>query len=277
MLRRLIVVIALVHTWASVGAAQLPRPAPRAGYLLHDERTLGPFTVQRWVSSTEPNVSPAGMCDCITVVYAGDRLVLTLGDGDGLSAISVGDPSGRDLNRDGLPDLVVSEWSGGAHCCFTTTVYSVGSEVRTILSLSSGNCGAGEFRDLDGDGTWEFLTCDDQWAYAYCSFAESPFPIVVMTYDPTRREYVPATPRFATYLRGDTNAILEEARRELTPGKPPDLDRCTVLGPALALIYEGRLDAGVAFIRELYRRPDREAFEQETLHRVRSSPLWVEQ
>ena len=53
--------------------------------------------------------------------------------------------------------------------------------------LVSTGCGPGEFRDLDGNGTMEFITCDDRWGYAYCSFAESPFPSVVFVVRPDAR------------------------------------------------------------------------------------------
>jgi hypothetical protein len=58
-----------------------------------------------------------------------------------------------------------------------------------LLSIDTGNCGPGEFRDLDGNGTIEFITCDDRWGCAHCSFAESPFPSVVFAYDAARGEY----------------------------------------------------------------------------------------
>ena len=45
---------------------------------------------------------------------------------------------------------------------------------------------------------YKFITCDDQWAYAYCSFADSPFPRVIYSYDPTRGMYLLDTPRFAS-------------------------------------------------------------------------------
>ena len=72
---------------------------------LHDTRTVGPFTVERWVSATSPDVSPAGMCECLTVVHMGDRTVLTLGAPQEMTARSVDTTSGGDINGDRLPDL----------------------------------------------------------------------------------------------------------------------------------------------------------------------------
>jgi hypothetical protein len=277
MMVRLLPLMIVAVVCASPAWAQAPREVPRDGYGLHDERTVGPFTVQRWVLSASPEVSPAGMCDCITVVYAGDRRVLSLGAPGLMTALQVSDLSGRDITGDGRPDVIVSEWSGGAHCCYTTEVYSVGVEVAPVFSLSTGHCGPGTFEDLDGDGVFEFVTCDDAWAYAYCSFADSPFPRVVFTYDAARRAYAPATPRYAGRFRDELAADLEKAQTWVSEsgGKDQGLDKCRLLQPVLGLMYAGRLDDGLVLIRGLYRGADREQFEQETLERVRQSPLWV--
>lgn len=256
---------------------QTPREVPREGYGLHDERAVGPFTVQRWVSSASPEVSPSGMCACITVIYQGDRRLLSLGAPGEVSARQVSDRTGQDVNRDGQPDVILSEWSGGADCCYTTTVFSVGTDLKEVFSRSTGKCGPGAFEDLDGDGAFEFITCDDRWANAYCAFADSPLPRVVYAYDPSRGVYVLATPRYASRFRDELAAALEGAQAWMSEsdGKDPGLDKCRLLRPVLGLMYSGRMDDGLVLIRGLYRGADREAFEQETVEKVRQSPLWV--
>ncbi|HEV2332002.1 MAG TPA: hypothetical protein VGV16_02480, partial [Gammaproteobacteria bacterium] len=37
---------------------------------------------------------------------------------------------GDDLTGAGLPDLLLSEWSGGAHCCYTFHLFQLGTEFR---------------------------------------------------------------------------------------------------------------------------------------------------
>jgi hypothetical protein len=250
---------------------------PRAGYQLHDTRTVGSLTVERWVPTAMPDVSPAGMCECITVIYANGRLLLTLGEPGLMTALSIDAVSGKDVNGDRQPDLVVSDWSGGAHCCYSTSIYSIGSQVRPLLTIATGNCGPGELRDLDDDGSMEVVTCDDRLAYSYCSFAESPLPRVVMAYNASRGEYELATPRYAARLRDEIAAQTLEARTRMKAegGKDAGADKCTVLQPALSLMYAGQLEEGRRLIRELYRGPDLDAFEQEVVDGVQASRLWV--
>jgi hypothetical protein len=250
---------------------------PRAGYQLHDTRTVGGFTVERWVLASSPDVSPAGMCECITVVYLDDRRLLTLGE-PGLPAATTIEPtSGQDLTGDSTPEIVASTWSGGAHCCYSTAIYSVGRDVRSLLTIETGNCGPGELQDLDADGRMEVVTCDDRWAYEYCSFAESPMPRVVFAYNTTRGAYEIATPRYAARFRADVATQTLEARKRMEQegGKDPGADKCTVLQPALSLIYTGQLDEGRRLIRDLYRGADVDAFEREVIESARASRLRV--
>jgi hypothetical protein len=270
--------VAALLLCATPASAQAPRDVPQDGYGLHDERTVGLFTIQRWVNSARPEITGAGLCDCLTVVYEGVRHLVTFGTPGTPAAYILSDLSGTDVNGDGLPDLVVSAWSGGAHCCYSSGVYSVGEDVRPVLALTTGNCGPGEYEDLDGNGTREFVTCDDRWANMYCSFADSPFPRVVYSYDASRGMYVPDTPRFASRYREQLAAALDEAQSWLSEsgGQDPGLDKCRLLRPALGLMYAGRFQDGVVLIRALYRGGDRDEFERDTIERVRKSPMWIE-
>jgi hypothetical protein len=275
---RLILVVLILTTaaWTTPAKAQALRVAPQPGYQFVDVRTQGPFEVQRWVAAAAPDVSPAGICNCLIVVYEGARRVVTLGSAGDLTAITIDSVSGRDINGDRFPELVATSWSGGAHCCYSTTVYSVGRDIRNVLAVQTGNCGPGTFDDLDGDKVLEFTTCYDQWADTYCDFASAPMPTVVFAYDPTSRRYQVATPRFSSALQRLIDGELAEARTALTAdgGKDPGAEKCLVLRPALDLMYTGRLGEGVALIRGLYRGADLETFVQHVTSQTRLSPLW---
>ena len=263
-------------TLASSAAAPT-QVVPFPGYSLHDESQHGRFRVQRWTSADVPEVSPAGICDCIIEVYVGKRLVLKLGTPGNVEAITIDDATGRDLDGDGRTDLVVSTWSGGAHCCYSMHAYSVGRKAKPLLSLDTGDCGPGEFSDLNHDGDVEFLTCDESWKDRYCSFALAPFPTVVYAYDARRGSYRIATPRFTAHFSAEIASGRAEAERQIQAAAAPDSGevKCAVLHPALALIYSGAMDAGLDTIRQLYHGADVDAFVAETEAAVRASPLWV--
>jgi hypothetical protein len=264
-----------VATAASTTTATQVVPFP--GYSLHDESQHGRFRVQRWTSADVPEVSPAGTCDCIIEVYVGKRLVLKLGTPGNVEAITIDDATGRDLDGDGRGELVVSTWSGGAHCCYAMHAYSVSRKAREVLAIDTGSCGPGEFSDLDHDGGVEFVTCDDSWKDRYCSFALAPFPTVVYAYVARKRAYRVVTPRFAAHFSAEIASGRAEAERQIQSAATPDSGeaKCAALHPALALIYGGSMDAGLDAIRQLYHGADLDAFLAETEATVRASPLWV--
>lgn len=269
-----ILVITLSALGMASAAAQTPNVPPGKGLVLQEQRQVDRFVVQQWVSEASPDVSASGSCECVTVVYEGNRQILNLGLGYGITRV---DSSGTDITGDGRSELVVTKHSGGAHCCESTTIYSVVGAARDILSVSTGNC-PGELVDLDNDGVPEFQTCDDTFANAFCSFAYSPMPAVVFAYEKAKAGYAVATPRYLNPSAQQLAASVATARRtmEENPGNA-DIYRCSALAPALSLIYGGRLDEGLALLRVLYRRPDALQLEQKTMELVRKSPLWIGQ
>jgi hypothetical protein len=207
-------------------------------------------------------------------VYLGERKVLTIDPGTIMST-TVDTRSGQDINGDNLPEIIVSQYSGGAHCCSATTVYSLSPEPKKILDVQTGNC-EGDFQDLDHDGKLEFVTCEDTWAYEKCAFAFSPMPIVVFTYSSAAGKYAPDTPQYREHFQKDIAESIAQAEKDFAdPARDPDLDACSVLRPILDLMYIGGFDEGVALFRRLYRRADAAELERQTVEKVRSSPFWV--
>src|SRR5579872_6328664 len=44
---------------------------------------------------------------------------------------------GKDVTGDGQPDLVVSEWSGGANCCLTLHIFEIGKRFREVSAIDA--------------------------------------------------------------------------------------------------------------------------------------------
>ncbi len=79
------------------------------------------------------------------------------------------------------PEVVVSLYTGGAHCCFQTEVVLVPPHGAATGIFH-------DWGDLGYRGQWLhrrfwFVTGDDRFAYAYTSFAASAFPVQVWTID----------------------------------------------------------------------------------------------
>lgn len=79
------------------------------------------------------------------------------------------------------PEVLFTSYTGGAHCCTLVVVLSHTSTgwVRDELGPVDGDP-IGEFpRDVDGDGTPEIVTVDQNFFYAFDSYAASYAPPVI--------------------------------------------------------------------------------------------------
>jgi len=70
--------------------------------------------------------------------------------------------AGASLQNDGVPGLVIGEWTGGAYCCSKYTILSLGKEFKIIDEIDNGSS-ALLFKDLDNDGKTELVGRD--WYY----------------------------------------------------------------------------------------------------------------
>jgi hypothetical protein len=86
-----------------------------------------------------------------------------------------------DKTGDGVPDIAVEYYSGGAHCCFSTLFFELGPTLKEVPALdtqSSQLVAIGK----NPNGGLRFATYDQAFAYWLTSFAESPSPRVVLEF-----------------------------------------------------------------------------------------------
>lgn len=251
--------------------SRLDRPAqtaPHVDYVLLDERTESRFVVQRWIRRGSPPPSPAGYCDCITVVLDASGAHLDLGGDAGITTVS----TLPDVTGDARDELVVHDYTGGAHCCNFTRIFSFETEPpRPLLSLGTGHCEV-QLVDLDGDGRAEVQTCDDRFAYAFCSFADSPKPPVVLAFDAGTGGFALATRRFASQV---TEPPEHAPPAEAGAADPrPEVRRCLALGPVVDRLYAEGEDRALELLVQSYDGPDRAALWSQVLEIARHSPLY---
>lgn len=106
-----------------------------------------------------------------------------------------------DLLHDGSQVLAYDLFSGGAHCCFSSTLVQL-EGAGTVLDVNLGNGGLGMPAQLSADGPMQLVGSSDVFAYFDdLSFAASPFMPLVFAYDDASQQYVEATRQFPDYLR----------------------------------------------------------------------------
>ena len=248
--------------------ATLPPPtsvAPEAEYFLKEEHQLNGYTIRWWSKPADKMFHD----DILTIEATGQVPVRI----DMVSAIH--ERSGEDVNRDSYPELIVETFSGGAHCCFGTQVFSLRETAVLILKKPESNAG-GYFEDLENDGVSEFVTFDDSFAYMYCPYAAGVSVKSILAYIPEQILYTPASPRFASSYTED---IAEHEQRAIAiPGELGEWDGsnvCAILPLALDYLYTGQAERARNEFDSRYIGPDSNATWNEVLQVVQSSPLYT--
>ena len=96
------------------------------------------------------------------------------------------------------PDVVVSFYTGGAHCCSNTSVITGGKDGAAWSEIDVGQFDGGPLTavDLDGDGAYEFETRDNAFLYAFGCYACSEAPLEVLALQDGAVKNVSREPRF---------------------------------------------------------------------------------
>ena len=151
---------------------------------------------------------------------------------------------GKDITGQGKPNLVVSMWTGGAHCCFSYSVLELGDEVRQIGEIHAGHSDVCRFHP-EPDGRVDFIVGDWTSAYWHASFAESPAPDVILRYEPGGY-------KVAADLMRKSAPSEEEFKQLVGKGRHLKLDQdgwpeSGFWGTMLDLIYSGHSDLAWKF------------------------------
>ncbi|NJR69753.1 MAG: hypothetical protein HC771_14635 [Synechococcales cyanobacterium CRU_2_2] len=105
-----------------------------------------------------------------------------------------------DLDNNLSPEIVVKTFSGGSHCCTTLRLYAANTGAYTKAVTLEGLDGrGGEFKDLDGNGSWEFVSSDNAFLYAFSGYAQSFPPSKIFAW--SNGKFTDVTRRYPKELR----------------------------------------------------------------------------
>jgi hypothetical protein len=116
--------------------------------------------------------------------------------------------SAQDLDGDGVVEVLLRMYTGGAHCCLQAWIYRAG--VKTVHDFRDTGF---ELRDLDGDGRPEFASADARFAFAFTSFASSRFPLQVFRWEATRLVDVTRSAAVRPLVRKEADGLRADHRR----------------------------------------------------------------
>jgi hypothetical protein len=191
------------------------------------------------------------------------------------------DLTGKDINGDGKPDIVIFEWTGGAHSSFVARVIELDGDCRLLAEIN-GIDSVPEFKNVDQDGVLEIVLLDMTYRYWPGCFATSPAPTVILRWN--GKKYVPDARLMATpppndaELKAKALKISQDEEWDQS-GKyrqgdiPQDLFQT-----ALDLMYGGYEEKGWEFIKMAWTPHypvDNDVLEQLRLLMGRS-PYWKE-
>ena len=114
------------------------------------------------------------------------------------------------------PEVVVSFYTGGAHCCSDTSVITSSKDGLAWTTVDVGQFDGSPLTavDIDGDGRYEFETRDNAFLYAFACYACSEAPLEVLALEDGAMKNVTAEPRYEKAHEAYLKAMIENAPDE---------------------------------------------------------------
>jgi hypothetical protein len=168
----------------------------------------------------------------------------------------------RDLDGNGEPEALVDLYTGGAHCCSYTQIYTYDAATSSYRRVkgSWGDYGY-ELTDLDKDGSPEFRSADFRFAAAFTAYAASGAPPMIFKFANGRLRDVTKT--FRAEIKKNLKQYLE-LYREIR--KDPDVP--DVRGFLAAYVADkyllGQGDTAFDLVYAAYRRGELRALPGDT-------------
>jgi hypothetical protein len=183
-------------------------------------------------------------------------------------SVAVLDVSGKDLNGDGIPDLVLETYTGGMHCCWNYWVVALANQPKVVLHLYNER-GADFAQTLQGRPIIE--TLEGGYDYLRTSHAASFFPAIYLQLDGNKLFDISCdfTSEFDKQIRKARAEVMRlDPKNEAPDTAFSDLDedvRYNILAIVSSYLYSNRPGKAWRALETFWPKDDRAALKKELL------------
>lgn len=134
---------------------------------------------------------------------------------DATFTMLTGEISLQDLDSNGIDEVIINTYSGGAHCCTNFIIYTWLNDKFIKTETGFLNGGGGSFEDLNRDGKYEFLTNNNAFLYQFSSYVGSFPPSLIYTFN--QGQLIEVTKNYSEELRArliDMEQALQSAQKD---------------------------------------------------------------
>jgi len=153
----------------------------------------------------------------------------------------------KDVNGDKKIDLIITQWTGGAHCCYNLTIFNLQNGVSKLAYIQGGSRGF-QLKNLDQDESLEIIFWDNPIDYLFNSFSSSAQGKVILKLKNGKFRLAPKLMKSSINSK-DVQRMRLEIRKEFqTDGEIPH----SFLKLLMQLSYSGHLDFALRLAEELW-------------------------
>ncbi|MBN1968920.1 MAG: hypothetical protein JXR48_17390 [Candidatus Delongbacteria bacterium] len=192
-----------------------------------------------------------------------------------------------DFNNDGIDELYVKQYSGGAHCCEFNYIISLKEDSPKFLFNSEewGSVNfASELTDYDNNKTIEIQIQNITFDYfERCSHAVSPLSLAsVFSYDYLKGKFTNQTEKFKNLMLDELKdeSILDSIAIKFDLSDDPNVsdefgeNLGTILKFVLPYLYTGEVEKGWSLFDKYYTLSDKEYIRSKINEKLESDPLF---
>lgn len=163
-----------------------------------------------------------------------------------------------ELTGDGVPDVIVDVFTGGAHCCSVSAIVPSTTKSWGPATIKNWADHSYSLKDVGGASTPEFVTDDARFTAAYSSYAASASPIRIYSMEGGKLRVV--TRQFPAAIREDEQTWAGEYARvageDVDPVILQEFGRATTAARVADLVMVGDYAAARAVLDASQARND---------------------